>query len=813
MEETGFGLRADDAFTFGRQSGRPGQRERALLYTAGIPITQRGMCQIHLSCDELIHVYTTVDSDSDLHMFSSRPRRSTDQDSIVHPLLMDPANLSQSSPAQIRVHQRRPQRGTLEQIQNGMLQILDDAFGEGASGFFQHIVQRTVASGVVADIHVDIPATMHFMTGTDRGGHRSGQRRPPAYTIREGRMSGNRTDSADFGPLPTIQRLAEEAKIMHGKHLQDRLTKLVNHIVLALLPDARETARKEKEKAEALEKARIEAEAAAAAAAVASAAQEASSADNANSDVPADGVGATPVSTEVIPETTGTGVEDAEMTVEPSNVTVTPAQGPVSQESQTQEQEMDTENRPAEDAVEEGTPESPEAAQDTVDAPSTSTAPQRVTVLIHGNPVDITDTGIDPTFLEALPDDMREEVLNQHFRDQRTSRVEQAPESQISPEFLDALPPELRAEILQQERVERSRRNRQANDTQQAADAGPTGPVDMDTATFIASLDPHLRQVVLLDQDDGFLQTLPSHMIAEVGAYREAMPRMQLHSRPGAPPATTNAQAPRKLAPPRDAIQLLDRSGVTSLVRLLFFPKIRRHTLHKILLNLCENTKTRTELFNLLLSVLQDGTGDVALVDRSFSQLSFKPAKAATQTPSKAPSRPRANTEYEHSASNLHVPNEVPPDLVAQRCLDALASIVVNNEASSLFFLTEHELPAGLRKSSSKKGKGKEKLAPQSHYPIVLLLSLLDRQTLLKTPAIMDSVAGLLDAVTRPLVSLKAEKAVSSGTAAVVSTEATGEGATDATGAGAEGHSTNNVTDVTATPGMFSMLMMYDLIR
>jgi len=42
---------------------------------------------------------------------------------------------------------------------------------------------------------------------------------------------------------------------------------------------------------------------------------------------------------------------------------------------------------------------------------------ERVTVMIHGSPVDITDTGIDPTFLEALPDEMREEVVNQHVRD------------------------------------------------------------------------------------------------------------------------------------------------------------------------------------------------------------------------------------------------------------------------------------------------------------------------------------------------------------------------------------------------------------
>lgn len=149
-----------------------------------------------------------------------------------------------------------------------MLQILDDAFGEGAAGLLQHIVSRTVAGGMVAaDIHVDIPATtMHLIAGMDRGHHRISRRGGPAYTIRE-RAANTRSDNVDFGPLPTIQRLSEEAKILHGKHLQDRLAKLVNHILVVLLPDAREKAKKDREKAEALQKAREEAAAEAAAAA------------------------------------------------------------------------------------------------------------------------------------------------------------------------------------------------------------------------------------------------------------------------------------------------------------------------------------------------------------------------------------------------------------------------------------------------------------------------------------------------------------------------------------------------------------------
>ena len=56
-----------------------------------------------------------------------------------------------------------------------------------------------------------------------------------------------------------------------------------------------------------------------------------------------------------------------------------------------------------------------ETAQSTNDNPSAEAGPSnavavpRVTIQIHGNTVDITETGIDPTFLEALPDDMREE--------------------------------------------------------------------------------------------------------------------------------------------------------------------------------------------------------------------------------------------------------------------------------------------------------------------------------------------------------------------------------------------------------------------
>jgi E3 ubiquitin-protein ligase HUWE1 len=188
----------------------------------------------------------------------------------------------------------------------------------------------------------------------------------------------------------------------------------------------------------------------------------------------------------------------------------------------------------------------------------------------------------------------------------------------------------------------------------------------------------------------------------------------------------------------------------------LFFPQVLRKTLlFKVLVNLCENAKTRTELFNLLLNILQDGTGDLGAVDKGFAQMSFRNSKP--QTP-KSAGKQKAGSDYFTALALPNLQDEVVPDLIAQRCLEALTYIVSANELSSLFFLTEHELPVGLRRTASKKGKGKERQAPQTHYPIVLLLGLLDRQSLLKTPSIMESVVGLLATVTRPLASTKDKK-------------------------------------------------------
>ncbi|KAG7098569.1 hypothetical protein E1B28_000502 [Marasmius oreades] len=714
-------------------------------------------------------------------------------EATVHPLLLDSSS-TRAHPTDLR-NSRPPQRlmagGTTE-----LLQTIEELVGGGAIQFFHHLMARGRGGAVPETIRLDVPAGAFMELGRNFHSRRPQMVSASVRMERNPRPSASVNQARSLEPLLTLQRWAEEVKILHGSFVGDRAAKIANHLIIALLPSAVEAAKQAKIKdeetrrqQEAEEKRRQEG----------AKVMEATKAEDKSKDGTKDqpGVDTTeqPASheegtslTEGIPQSSAVPEDQA---MEDAHGLVVVADDDAEMVDVT----VPVEPAPTLPVAGLVTDASAQLEPGASAAPETSTSARaRVTVTIHGSEVDITDTGIDPTFLEALPDDMREEVLNQHIRDQRASRIERPPDSQISVEFLDALPPEIRAEIIQQEAMERARRS---TEEAQAAASAARIPADIDPASFIASLDPTLRQAVLMEQDDGFIQTLPAHMITEANAFRDT-PRRHMHISSRGGPRSIPASAPgttaRKFSPQHDAIQLLDKAGIAILVRLLFFPNVlKKSLLFRVLVNLCENSKTRTELFNLLLNILQDGTGDLAAVDKSFSQMSFRNSK-----PQKSIGKQKAISDLVVSLS-LPQSQEAVPDLIAQRCLEALSYIVNSNPASSLFFLTEHELTAGLRRAVSKKGKGKERQMPQTHYPIVLLLGLLDRQSLLRTPSIMESVVGLLATVTRPIKEAKLQADASKPTS---STEASMSAPTAGTKPPSDAPSTptSNVVETNDTP-------------
>ena len=439
----------------------------------------------------------------------------------------------------------------------------------------------------------------------------------------------------------------------------------------------------------------------------------------------------------------------------------------------------------------------------------------RITIQIHGREVDITDTGIDPDFLEALPDQMREEVLSQHFREARRA-APPAPEvpSALDAEFLAALPEDVRAEVLRQEASDRRReeanRARAAAQAQAAAapaaaggvpaPAAPAAPAparveraptaaaaqvarayeaggdSMEPDDFLASLPGHVRGRFLAELERGYTNGVPQQLLDDLEALEEetgggelaavfghAAARLGLGRSGGAPQV-------KKATAHREAIQLLDKSGLATLVRLLFFPQpLKRGSLQRVLAHLCENSRTRTELIQLLLTILQDGTRDVSAVDKSFSQMSIRASKSLAQagpagglkeTPKRKASTLLGGPVVDTPGGSLpHFPGESVPNLIAQRCLEALEQLVRANELSAVFFLTEQEVAAGLNvKRSAKKGKGKDKAVPSTVYPITVLLGLLDRPAILKTQSMMDQLTTLLSTITKTLAVLQKKK-------------------------------------------------------
>ncbi|KAF2201941.1 hypothetical protein GQ43DRAFT_480293 [Delitschia confertaspora ATCC 74209] len=398
------------------------------------------------------------------------------------------------------------------------------------------------------------------------------------------------------------------------------------------------------------------------------------------------------------------------------------------------------------------------AVEHTAEAGLSETAP-RVIVNLRGREIDITGLGIDLEYFQALPEEFREEVLMQQAAEQRTQQAATTTEEpvEVDQDFLNALPPELRAEVLQHEAQERRRRERQeARRRDQAAGGGAArAPEEMDTASFLASLEPGLRQAVLMDQDDTVLAQLPPEIAVEARALGADRRLDQFAGYPGhrrlGGGQRTQQDDPSQKKKTRPCVQMLDKAGVATLLRLMFIPQSgsAKASLSHILRNVCENRQNRAEVISILLSILQDGSADINAVERSFAQLSLR----AKQSPTATEKTPKANKRL---GGQFSMSSDVSPLMVVQQCLHTLWQLTEKNPPVWSFFLTEHETAVGFKNRTNRKGKAKETKAVK--FPINALLSLLDRKLIIESSTIMEQLATLLRVITSPLQVLKKAK-------------------------------------------------------
>lgn len=395
----------------------------------------------------------------------------------------------------------------------------------------------------------------------------------------------------------------------------------------------------------------------------------------------------------------------------------------------------------------------------------------RIITTIRGEEVDITDLGIDLDYFEALPDEFREEVIAQTITSRRTEAREAAAaasnpanapageqQGEVYQEFLDALPEELRLEIQQQERQERRRLEREQQRRQAVASGQAAIAQEMDTASILASFPAELRDSVLAEQGDQLMDHLSPEMAAQARALADRMrgtfARARDPTRNVAEPVATNDNKVQR----RTVVQMLDKAGVATLLRLMFMSQqgsIRSH-LFRVLSDICENRQNRFEVIGSLLQILQFGSTDMEAVERSFSALSLKakqPKDKEKEKDSKTPQSLKRTFTSISAGNNIQQSSEISPLLVVQQCLDLLVELSRNPHVPSLF-LTEHDpIATSLKQGHNRKGKNKDVKAHK--YAINSLLHLLDRDLVMESSAVMQLLVDLLNKVTTPLQALE----------------------------------------------------------
>lgn len=410
---------------------------------------------------------------------------------------------------------------------------------------------------------------------------------------------------------------------------------------------------------------------------------------------------------------------------------------------------------------------------DETDNAETSTDQPRVMTTIRGEEVDVTELGIDPEYLEALPEEFREEVIAQTVS-QRRSQARETPrtgeQTEVFQEFLDALPDDIRQEIVQQERAEQRRRDREEARRQQASAPGHNATAaaaqEMDTASILMTFPPDLREQVLLDQGADLMDSLPPEMADEARRLVRNHPAAIAHRPrdelvgPGRNAEHGQAGASGSLVKPerKTIVQMLDKSGVATLLRLMFInvkSSTMENPLKHVIKDICQNRQTRLDVVSTVLQILQDGTADLEAVERSFNQLSIKARQATKDKDSRTPqSLKRSLTNTAHATPTI-TSSETSPVVIVQQCLDLLSFLAEEDVHIPALFLSEHEaVGSSLKRSLSRKSKGKSPDLKTHKYAINSLLALLDRDLVIESSSIMDSLSQLLSRVTLPLLGL-----------------------------------------------------------
>lgn len=360
---------------------------------------------------------------------------------------------------------------------------------------------------------------------------------------------------------------------------------------------------------------------------------------------------------------------------------------------------------------------------------------------------------IDPTFLEALPEDLRAEVLaSQQNRSAPAASYTPPAAEEIDPEFLAALPPDIQAEVLAQQRAQR------------IAHSQPVGqPVDMDNASIIATFPPDLREEVLLTSSEAVLSALPSALLAEAqmlrdrelsryhargslfgGSYRLGGRRLPTDNQTIIDRAVGVTVGRRVISTTPggskgkdvEGTPLLDSEALRALIRLLqLAPPLSKGLLQRLMFNLCAHSVTRVTLVGHLLNMIKPESEGLSVSDCMATYRLH-------------------GCQWNIVYAQPYSANGLPP-LVTRRLLEILTYLASNHpsvadllihfnpSASSNCLTLQHN------KETSQESSTPNIMQPSSegYTPILLFLKLLNKPLFLRSRVYLEQVMCLLEVV------------------------------------------------------------------
>ncbi|KAJ2487907.1 E3 ubiquitin-protein ligase tom1 [Coemansia sp. RSA 2320] len=361
--------------------------------------------------------------------------------------------------------------------------------------------------------------------------------------------------------------------------------------------------------------------------------------------------------------------------------------------------------------------------------------PEAVFVTINGERMDITDTGIDPEFLLALPDDLRMEVIEGRREELRASTRQptSAPDG-ISQEFLDALPPEIREEVLEHERIQRQMLERdgalrQPGGASTGAVGSGSGSESGAAGAAASTLDSAVRDRLRIG------------MAGHAGGWRAAQ---AAGSDASLEQQRVRDRRRKKIASRDIGVQLVSRGELAALARFVFLPNhaLSGPLVSRIMLFVCENARARSQFMQLMLAVLDAGASTLEAVDGVIRHAIAAPADLLCGDPA---DQGAAGGEPAFALGALHT--DVPASMPAQRALEALHALAAHNPRAAYHFLAEQQHAPRLAPLAAAGG--------ESRVPIAHLLALLEKPLFFSQGnAVTELMMQLLSAVSKPIGSV-----------------------------------------------------------